>query len=1054
MSFFTVGNLLTLGICALAIILVRYLDRHNRSVNLARNYGKQLKEEISAFAEEKAAAVRDYGVELDVKKSAAKEVLNRLTVTEEDLAEKADAVNRIGERINAYDKSLEELVRMTSRVEENLGRLRDESVFAEQLDKKINEVKAQFTDIEKDIGAIELRFERENSSFLENTAESLVAAVRSTVSDLQTAAETVERQVEDHRAAIDHIENERKAQLARDVEVVNKTLQEALERAGARANKFEEAALVKLKEDALERVKRFHETVEEKLKEFRENTKAKAADIQELLKSYKEEQKEFQAEWKRDVEALDALALSQRAQWNAAAEETENRLAKLGDDLAQKASEAEQRILREAEEKMAEYRELQARQWERFESMAGEAEKLDQQLQLVVEESEAKVRQDFARFEEEQRQARENQARIFAESADAVRADMAELERELDGLKTKAYENVSEKIQVFEDEFFADLAKRGQDLNRKVDDWQAEFDLRIQSIGEQAQAERGDLELSFTAELRAGLERLKAEAGAFEEGIRAGMTGTDRSLAELQEQLKADLEDARLQAENTVQAELGRYSLEMEERIKQNQREMEDWQNRFSASLREAAATNADAVKETETAINARLDSHSLETTERIDAARTEFENWQDKFDDSLRKTEAEITTELERHSLETTERLDKAQTEFDDWRNKFGAVFEKTETAINAKIERYSFETTERIDKVRAEFENWQDKFSLNFQDTEKAVEDARNRVKDLVAETSGSVDRLKNEIGEIREGIRDFSSQTRLFEKADELRLDLERRIEDLKGELKGLDQRRTEAAQIEAQCVTVRRLGDEVNAKMNRFLSEKHHLDVMENDFNRLIGTSQAVEEKLRLVTTSDDILQGMQVQLRKLDEAMKESEERFQRLERKNRVLDETNAGIDRNFSLLEETDAAIKRFTEQIDKSSDELEALGPAITELSEASGRAKEAEEKLEKLDENIEKIEKRIEDMQVARDWLARAETRFEDINKQVQEHVKLFGALLKDEGKVPRASTKGAPSIAARDNAIKLARQGWKVDEIATALKMSKGEVELILEMGLKE
>jgi chromosome segregation ATPase len=335
-----------------------------------------------------------------------------------------------------------------------------------------------------------------------------------------------------------------------------------------------------------------------------------------------------------------------------------------------------------------------------------------------------------------------------------------------------------------------------------------------------------------------------------------------------------------------------------------------------------------------------------------------------------------------------------------------------------------------------------------------EKAVEDAGNRIKDLLAETSGGADKLKGEIGEIREALKDFTSQTKLFDKADELRLELERRIEDLKGELKGLDQRRTEAAQIEAQCVTVRRLGDEVNAKMNRFLSEKHHLDVMENDFNRLISTSQAVEEKLRMVTTSDDILQGMQLQLRKLDEAMKESEERFQRLERKNRVLDETSAGVDRNFSLLEEADAAIKRFSEKIDKSSDELESMGPSIMALAEASGRAKETEEKLEKLDENLAAIEKRIEDMQVVRHWFARTETRFEEINKQVQEHFKMFEALLKDKGKASGTSARGAPNIASRDNVIRLARQGWKVDEIANTLKMSKGEVELILEMGLKE
>jgi transcriptional regulator len=30
------------------------------------------------------------------------------------------------------------------------------------------------------------------------------------------------------------------------------------------------------------------------------------------------------------------------------------------------------------------------------------------------------------------------------------------------------------------------------------------------------------------------------------------------------------------------------------------------------------------------------------------------------------------------------------------------------------------------------------------------------------------------------------------------------------------------------------------------------------------------------------------------------------------------------------------------------------------------------------------------------------------------------------------------------------IKLARQGWKVDEIAKAVKLSRGEVELILDM----
>ena len=46
-----------------------------------------------------------------------------------------------------------------------------------------------------------------------------------------------------------------------------------------------------------------------------------------------------------------------------------------------------------------------------------------------------------------------------------------------------------------------------------------------------------------------------------------------------------------------------------------------------------------------------------------------------------------------------------------------------------------------------------------------------------------------------------------------------------------------------------------------------------------------------------------------------------------------------------------------------------------------------------------------------------------------------------------------TKGAPPIGIRENVVKLAHQGWKVDEIARALHLSRGEVELILELPQK-
>jgi DNA-directed RNA polymerase specialized sigma24 family protein len=45
-------------------------------------------------------------------------------------------------------------------------------------------------------------------------------------------------------------------------------------------------------------------------------------------------------------------------------------------------------------------------------------------------------------------------------------------------------------------------------------------------------------------------------------------------------------------------------------------------------------------------------------------------------------------------------------------------------------------------------------------------------------------------------------------------------------------------------------------------------------------------------------------------------------------------------------------------------------------------------------------------------------------------------------------------GAPPLQKKENVIALARQGWTKDEIAKAMKISLGEVELILEMAPRD
>ena len=101
----------------IALVLFRQFDKNNRSLDKVRKYGERLKEDLASFVAERESAVKDYAVELDVQQKAAKELLKRLVLTEEDLGAKAAAVAKIDERISAYDSSLDELMRLTARVQ-------------------------------------------------------------------------------------------------------------------------------------------------------------------------------------------------------------------------------------------------------------------------------------------------------------------------------------------------------------------------------------------------------------------------------------------------------------------------------------------------------------------------------------------------------------------------------------------------------------------------------------------------------------------------------------------------------------------------------------------------------------------------------------------------------------------------------------------------------------------------------------------------------------------------------------------------------------------------
>jgi predicted nucleic acid-binding Zn-ribbon protein len=208
---------------------------------------------------------------------------------------------------------------------------------------------------------------------------------------------------------------------------------------------------------------------------------------------------------------------------------------------------------------------------------------------------------------------------------------------------------------------------------------------------------------------------------------------------------------------------------------------------------------------------------------------------------------------------------------------------------------------------------------------------------------------------------------------------------------------------------------------------------------------------VEQKLGQTTTTNDTLQSMLVNLRSMEGVQQELEIRYDRLEKKKNVIDSTIDGVDRSFQAVSDLEKKLDIFKEELNGATGTLDTVEKKVKDISARKEMADRVVKQIGQIDRILSELEGRIENLQKAREWLASTETRLEEVNRQAQDQVKLLGSLLKDEAGRPAVRKEGAKtSMSARETVTRLAHQGWTVEQIAKATKLSRGEVELILEL----
>jgi len=1289
---FDTGDLIVLGILTILIFVFRQFDKNNRSLEKVRSYADKVRAQLDEIVQEKREAIKDLSIDIDIQEKTDKEILKRVEAARGEMISHAESIDTFNEKVTIYNDRVEELVGMTTRIDENLLKIKDESEYVDSVGKRISDSLRKIQLLEKAMGSLQDEFVKQNKINLESFHDQLFSASESRIKAVEEKVEQSDSMVQNFQNTVQDLDRkhlamteEKIALFTNEMEKVKEQYNEYLEEVAEKGIKLESDVFTELNEsiittadriednwknginelkdsisDTVEGIKDRVSGVEENIQLAESDTRQRVENITSSIETAESgvqsiienrinetnrqfddfdgnienrfttindsiekaesdsrrrcndilasietvesstisivEERQKQADTlmdefddklqnrissvngsihlvEQDMESNMAKIKSSLDQSSNNAEllienafirtnelidvkeqETQNRLniitgrfndhetlmekhaneildrcklliseheqdssvllekmrhnmtevtsfsEKIGNQMSQfkteideetavlteklnsiaddmslnidaKAVELETGLIKSVEDKVGEYEQSVTRRFDKLDGFMEDLDNLESNLKISLNEAVVSVERDFELFNENLREERAAFKNSLGEDTDDLRSQMSELEKGLEVLKSQAYENVSEKLKIFEDEFFSDLTKRGNAMQSNLEEWQKNIDFKMDEIELKGSRERDEMQQFCSADMKVKLnelqssvyqqfEQFKVQVQDFKERISLSVNGTENEMKEFNTSVRDEIEGLKENSSVYFEEQFSGFKSSVSERFDKADKMIE--------------------LKFDEVVSDFEISRKELNSS--MERNQSDLSAWQTKIDQQLREDESSLTDQVQAFKTDITENVSIIR---DDFKNQREELLVSTNEE-RANLKREIVENSNKLDELNKElernsaqaldkFQSDYDDFILDFQrkthefqsDSElhsknirQGLTDTRDKVDALQKKMFGRIEDdynlITGNLKEIEAKQQDFIAQTQIFERADSLKESLHSDIESLKDQIAQVERSSTEAFTIKEELSNIHHLNEDIQAKFAKVLSEKQKIDTMDERINKIISLSDSVNLKLDEISTTHDTLQDYQVRLRQIEDLQDSIDKRFTRLEKKNSLIDTTTEGVDKNFQILGQIEKAINTVKIELAPIFESLKEAKMENAQFQAEQDKIKDVIQKLSSLDSTISELDGRIESMNKAREWVAGTESRIDSIGKKAREQVQLFGKLMEKDGKSgerTRTQIVGSPDMEVREMVLRLAHEGWKSEEIARTTKLSQGEVELILELSPK-
>ena len=545
-----------------------------------------------------------------------------------------------------------------------------------------------------------------------------------------------------------------------------------------------------IKEDIKQNIKSVAAALEDLNGEFAAKTselQGNFADVEAKLQSTADEKiKEIESALHGQIAGLENQVSSSYAQ--------------ISDDLNAKNTE----LLSEIATRFETYKADVMYRFKAFDRFSADAEQLEEQLRRSMNDVRTGVVNDFEAFATEQQAKQNTFEKNITEGTQALSQELVNVENELEALKQKATGNVSEQLQNFEENFFRDLNKKGESLNVELDNWINNMEAKLNNLASATEDDRRKIELQYLEDMKTRLAdfetRFKEQTGNFEVKLSELDNSLQEKLGEYEQSInsfsldaKKQLDAARASSDEHIKAELETHASEIQEQVEKQKRELAAQIKAVFAdvdSTREKTETSLEAVRSDFSTWSDRLNQQCAEYKESFDER---LAGMQTNANDLIAQVGSSFKMDVENYIAKVREEKEHIKNEMDDLRtqmdrsvNGYNTRAEEMTAEFKKSYEMMLEENAQKIREQNLEADQKMRELKSQAQEIREQTEAAQEKMRIKLQTDANAINMTMDDLDK---RLKSFVSQTQLFDKADELKEQLEGDISALRTEIDSL-------------------------------------------------------------------------------------------------------------------------------------------------------------------------------------------------------------------------------------------------------------------------